>query len=113
MKVFIGKVVSTKMDKTATVTVESVVAHPVYKKRFKRVKKYHLHDEFGVEVGDLVKFSASKPFSKLKKWKIIEVVRSEKGTRKGSGVSRGSKRSKSSKKEKQKPRKKLVAKKKS
>lgn len=76
MKIISGKVVSTKMDKTATVAVERVVAHPVYKKRFRRVKKYHVHDEMGVKVGDIVKFSASRPFSKLKKWKVVEVLKS-------------------------------------
>jgi len=74
MRVFIGKVVSKKMAKTATVVVERVVAHPVYKKRMRRVKKYHVHDEMGTKVGDRVKFVDSKPFSKLKRWRIIEVV---------------------------------------
>lgn len=74
MKIFTGKVISTKMAKTATVFVWRVVTHPVYKKRFKRSKKYHVHDELGVKVGDEVRFTASKPYSKLKKWKIIEVV---------------------------------------
>lgn len=74
MKIFIGRVVSVKMPKTATVAVEKVVIHPVYKKRFKRIKKYHVHDEIGVSEGQMVKFVASKPFSKLKKWKILEVA---------------------------------------
>lgn len=75
MKILTGKVVSKKMDKTATVEVEKTVVHPVYKKRFKRVKKYHVHDEVGVSVGETVKFVASKPISKMKKWKITEIVR--------------------------------------
>ena len=74
MKVFTGKVVSTKMKDTATVAVERVVVHPIYKKRYRRIKKYHVHDEIGVKVGQEVKFCASKPYSKSKKWKIIEVV---------------------------------------
>jgi small subunit ribosomal protein S17 len=74
MKIFTGKVISVKMPKTASVVVERVVAHPVYKKRFKRTKKYQVHDEFGVASGQVVKFVASKPFSKTKRWKIIEVV---------------------------------------
>jgi small subunit ribosomal protein S17 len=74
MKVFTGRVVSTKMPKTAVVAVERVVVHPVYKKRFRRVKKYHVHDELKVKKGDVVKFVASRPYSKLKKWKIIEIV---------------------------------------
>lgn len=75
MKIFTGKVVSTKMAKTATVAVERVVVHPLYKKRFKRVKKYHVHDDIGAKVGQKVKFAASKPMSKLKKWKILEVIK--------------------------------------
>lgn len=74
MKVFQGKVVSTKMPKTATVAVERVVVHPLYKKRFKKVKKYHVHDELGAKEGEVVKFVASRPYSKLKRWKILEVV---------------------------------------
>jgi small subunit ribosomal protein S17 len=74
MKIFTGKVISTKMTNTATVAVERVVVHPVYKKRFKRVKKYHLHDEIGAKVGQTVKFVASKPYSKLKKWKLLEII---------------------------------------
>ncbi len=74
MKVFTGKVVSVKMEKTAVVVVARVVTHPIYKKRYRRTKKYHVHDKLGVKVDDEVKFAASKPYSKLKKWKIIEVV---------------------------------------
>lgn len=73
MKVFIGKVISTPTDKTAKVAVERVVLHPLYKKRLKKIRKYLVHDEFGVKVGDQVKFVACKPISKLKKWKVTEV----------------------------------------
>lgn len=72
MKIFTGKVVSHKMAKTATVVVERTVVHPVYLKRYKRLRKYHVHDEVGVKVGDKVKFAACKPQSKLKKWRIIK-----------------------------------------
>jgi small subunit ribosomal protein S17 len=80
MKIFSGVVISKHMQKTATVSVDRVVVHPVYKKRYKRSKKYHVHDEMGSNVGDIVKFVASKPYSKSKKWKIIEVegVKSDK-----------------------------------
>jgi len=72
MKIFTGKVISKKMQDTATVAVTRVVIHPVYKKRVRRVKKYHVHDSgTGVEVGQVVKFTASKPYSKTKKWKIL------------------------------------------
>jgi small subunit ribosomal protein S17 len=88
MKIFTGKVISKKMDKTATVAVESFMAHPVYKKRYKRLKKYHVHDELGSKVGQTVRFVASKPYSKLKKWKIIEILnnKSEGGKRRSPGA---------------------------
>lgn len=72
MKIFTGKVISNKMAKTATVAVERVVVHPLYKKRFKKLKKYHVHDEKGVKKGEIVRFTACKPYSKLKKWRIIK-----------------------------------------
>lgn len=71
MKVFSGKVVSAPSDKTVKVAVSRIVIHPLYGKRLKRTKKYLVHDEFGVKVGDTVKFAATKPISKLKKWKIM------------------------------------------
>lgn len=71
MKIFIGKVIGTKTAKTAVVSVERVVVHPLYKKRFKRDRKYQVHDELGVKVNDVVRFTASKPYSKTKKWKIL------------------------------------------
>jgi small subunit ribosomal protein S17 len=74
MKIFTGKVVSLKMDKTATVAVERVIVHPVYKKRYKKTRKYHVQDDFGVKEGEMVKFIACKPYSKLKRWKIIKTV---------------------------------------
>ena len=74
MKVLTGKVISTKMAKTATVAVERTLVHKLYRKRFKRTKKYHVHDEFGAKVGEMVNFVDSKPFSKLKKWKVIKVL---------------------------------------
>lgn len=75
MKIFTGKVIGIKTQKTATVAVERVVVHPLYKKRFKRDTKYQVHDEFGTTVGQTVKFVASKPYSKMKKWKITEAVK--------------------------------------
>lgn len=75
MKIFMGKVIATKVAKTATVAVESIKVHPLYKKRFKRDTKFQVHDELGVKVGDSVKFVASKPYSKVKKWKVIEVIK--------------------------------------
>lgn len=74
MKIFIGKVISTKRLKTATVTVENIVIHPLYKKRFRRLRKYSVHDDKGVKVGDTVKFITTRPYSKTVRWAITEVV---------------------------------------
>jgi len=75
MKKFSGRVISTKMKKTATVEVVRLVAHPIYKKRMKTKKKFHVHDELGVKVGDRVIIVETRPISKTKKWKIIEVMK--------------------------------------
>jgi len=73
MKIFTGRVISKTQEKTASVTVTRTVAHPIYGKRMKKTKKYHVHDEKDVsKVGDIVKFVASKPYSKTKKWKLVE-----------------------------------------
>lgn len=79
MKIFTGHVIATKNAKTATVAVERFTVHPIYQKRFKRETKYQVHDELGVKVGDIVKFVGSKPYSKLKRWKIMKVVTEKKG----------------------------------
>ena len=77
MKIFTGKVVSTKAAKTAVVSVERIVVHPLYLKRFKRSRNYQVQDEVGVKEGEMVKFVASKPYSKLKNWKIIEIIKTK------------------------------------
>lgn len=74
MKVFKGKVISKKMAKTATVLVERVVTHPVYGRKIRRGRKYQVHDELNVEVGKTVLFTPSRPFSRLKRWKIVKVL---------------------------------------
>lgn len=71
---FVGKVVSTKMNKTAAVKIERVVVHPLYKKRIRRTKIYKAHDELGVKVGDKVKIISSRPTSKDKNFKIAHVI---------------------------------------
>jgi len=92
MKIFKGKVIHTKMQKTARVAVTRIVAHPVYKKRVKKVKHYMVHDEIGVKAGDTVKFVASKPISKLKRWKITEVVTEDKNRKSKARKAKASKK---------------------
>ena len=72
MKIFKGKIVSTKMTNTVTVEVERFLAHPVYKKRFKRNKKYQVHSDKEMKVGEVVTFVETRPISKTKRWRILE-----------------------------------------
>lgn len=73
MKVFQGKIIGMKMAKTITVEVERIIAHPIYKKRFKRSKKYQVHSELNHSIGETVKFVECPPISKSKRWtEIIE-----------------------------------------
>jgi len=72
MKVFSGKVIGTKMDKTVVVEVEKFISHPVYKKRYKRTKNYKVHSQEDLKIGDIVRFAAGKPTSKTKKWRILK-----------------------------------------
>lgn len=72
MKIFQGKIISMKMAKTITVEVERFLAHPIYKKRFKRSKNYQVHSEIDHQIGDLVKFIECPPISKTKRWKLVE-----------------------------------------
>ena len=74
-RVLTGKVVSNSRDKTIAVLVERKVRHPIYKKYIKRSTKVHAHDEKNeCGLGDVVKVSESKPFSKTKNWALLEVV---------------------------------------
>ena len=71
----VGTVVSSKMDKTAIVAVERKVAHPVYGKQVVRTKKYYAQDEDNAaREGDVVKIVETKPLSKTKRWRIVEIV---------------------------------------
>lgn len=69
-----GRVVSTKLKQTATILVERVAAHPLYKKTYLRSKKYLVDDAIGVREGDIVEIVKCKPVSKNKHWKIVKVV---------------------------------------
>ena len=77
IRVVTGKVVSNKMDKTITVLVERRVKHPVYGKYITRSSKIHAHDESNqCGIGDTVTVAESRPISKSKTWKLLEVVES-------------------------------------
>ncbi len=70
-----GVVSSNKMDKTITVAVERKVKHPIYGKFVKKTTRFHAHDEKNeCTVGDVVKIMESRPLSKTKRWRLVEIV---------------------------------------
>jgi len=74
-KTRIGVVSSNKMTKTITVAVERKVKHPIYGKFVKKTTKFHAHDEKNeCAVGDVVKIMESRPLSKTKRWRLVEIV---------------------------------------
>jgi small subunit ribosomal protein S17 len=74
-KTRIGIVVSDKMDKTITIAIERKVSHPIYKKYFKKTTKLMAHDEKSeCRVGDKVKVMETRPLSKNKRWRMVEIV---------------------------------------
>ena len=74
-KVRVGVVTSNAMDKTVTVAVERTVPHPLYKKAVKRTKKFKAHDEQNAcQVGDVVRIEETRPLSKTKRWRVVEVL---------------------------------------
>jgi len=71
----IGLVTSDKMDKTITVAVERKVKHPIYGKFLKKTTKFHAHDETNqCGIGDTVRIMETRPLSKTKRWRLVEVV---------------------------------------
>jgi small subunit ribosomal protein S17 len=74
-KVRVGKVVSDKMDKTIVVAVEENVMHKLYGKTIRRTKKFKAHDENNeAKIGDVVRIMETRPLSKDKRWRLMEVV---------------------------------------
>ena len=70
-----GRVVSTKMQKTVTVRVERTFAHPEFNKVITRGKKYYAHcDGIDVKEGQTVRIVETRPYSKLKRWRVVEVI---------------------------------------
>jgi len=74
-KTRLGRVVSDKMDKTVVVAVETLRRHPLYRKTIKRAVKYKAHDENNeYHVGDVVRIAETRPLSKNKRWRVVEVI---------------------------------------
>lgn len=74
-KTRMGRVVSDKMEKTIVVAVETQVAHPLYKKRIRRTAKFKAHDANNeCRIGDVVRVMETRPLSKDKRWRLVEIV---------------------------------------
>jgi len=70
-----GRVVSDKMDKTVVVSVESYRPHPLYKRAVRRIKKFKAHDEQNAcRTGDVVRIEETRPLSKEKRWRVVEIL---------------------------------------
>lgn len=77
-KTFTGTVVSDKMDKTITVEIENYSTHRLYGKRVKKTTKLHAHDENSVaKIGDVVKVMETRPLSRTKRFRLVEVVKAK------------------------------------
>ena len=75
-KTRVGQVVSNKMNKTVVVETVTRVPHPLFGKIVKQVKKFHAHDEENkAQVGDTVRIMETRPISKLKCWRIVEILK--------------------------------------
>lgn len=75
-RVIVGDVISDKMDKTIVVNVVRNVSHPLYNKKVKISKKYKAHDEENTcGIGDRVRIMETRPLSKDKRWRLVEVIR--------------------------------------
>ena len=74
-KVRVGMVVSDKMDKTVVIAIEDNVKHPVYGKIINRTLKVHAHDEKNeCGIGDKVRIMETRPLSKTKRWRVVEII---------------------------------------
>lgn len=71
----IGRVVSDKMDKTVVVAVDYLKPHPLYRKIIRKTNKFHAHDEENTcKMGDTVRIEESRPLSKTKRWRVVEIM---------------------------------------
>jgi len=77
----VGTVVSNKMNKTIVVAVESLKKHRIYKRTYRQTKRFHAHDEQNsCQIGDVVRIEESRPLSKTKHWRLVEIIK------RGSGI---------------------------
>ena len=77
----VGRVASNKMDKTIVVVVESLKKHRIYKRTYKQTKRFQAHDEENTcQVGDIVRIEECRPLSKMKHWRLVEIIK------RGSGI---------------------------
>ena len=77
-RTLVGRVLSNRMDKTATVIVERRVKHPLYGKYIRRSTKLHVHDEDNsCQIGDLVSIAECRPISRTKSWRLVSVLESD------------------------------------
>lgn len=75
-KTQVGKVISNKMNKTVIVQTTTRVPHPKFGKIINLIKKFYVHDEsFNAQLGSLVRIAETRPISKLKRWRIIEIIK--------------------------------------
>jgi len=78
-KTRIGKIVSNKMDKSIVVAIERRVAHPIYKKYYKKTTKLMAHDPNNeCQIGDIVEIMETRPLSKRKRWRLVKILEREK-----------------------------------
>ncbi len=74
----VGRVVSNKMDKTVVVAVDYLRPHPIYRKTVRQTHKFYAHDEDNTcQIGDTVRIEETRPLSKLKRWRVVEVLGSK------------------------------------
>ncbi len=76
----VGRVVSNKMNKTIVVVVETLKKHRIYKRTYKQTKRFQAHDEENnCQIGDLVRIEECRPLSKMKRWRLIEIIKPSSG----------------------------------
>lgn len=80
LRIRVGEVVSDKMDKTVTVRVERLMKHPIYGRVVRRSIRLHVHDEQNqCKLGDVVRVAETRPLSKTKRWRVMEILRQGSG----------------------------------